>query len=145
MDKASDFGSEDCSSGGNRSTFHSNELLPTHPLRLLLVAIPQGHTKVPLRIELRLSESKSDVITITPWNRCRNFIQKSDFSTPYDHTEVARSTGAFLHVAHWSSGMIPALGVGGPGFKSRMSPKPQGTSACRNYQGSVAERSKALV
>ena len=24
--------------------------------------------KVPLRIELRLSESKSDVITITPWN-----------------------------------------------------------------------------
>ncbi|KAK4009529.1 hypothetical protein OUZ56_018656 [Daphnia magna] len=23
----------------------------------------------------------------------------------------------------WSSGMIPALGVGGPGFKSRMSPK----------------------
>jgi hypothetical protein len=27
-----------------------------------------------------------------------------------------------LLTAHWSSGMIPALGVGGPGFKSRMSP-----------------------
>jgi hypothetical protein len=27
--------------------------------------------KVPLRIELRLSESKSDVITITPWNRVK--------------------------------------------------------------------------
>ena len=28
-----------------------------------------------------------------------------------------------LRVAQWSSGMIPASGAGGPGFKSRLSPK----------------------
>ena len=29
----------------------------------------------------------------------------------------------FSSVAQWSSGMIPASGAGGPGFKSRLSPK----------------------
>ena len=28
----------------------------------------------------------------------------------------------FLQLAQWSRGMIPALGVGGPGFKFRLSP-----------------------
>ena len=28
-----------------------------------------------------------------------------------------------IRVAQWSSGMIPASGAGGPGFKSRLSPR----------------------
>ena len=28
------------------------------------------------------------------------------------------------NMAQWSRGMIPALGAGGPGFKSRLSPQP---------------------
>lgn len=37
---------------------------------------------------------------------------------------VIKSSGAvsLLNVAKWSRGMIPALGAGGPGFKSRFGP-----------------------
>ena len=34
-----------------------------------------------------------------------------------------RQAGLLIIAAQWSSGMIPASGAGGPGFKSRLSPK----------------------
>ena len=37
------------------------------------------------------------------------------------HDEPCRSV--LSSVAQWSSGMIPASGAGGPGFKSRLSPR----------------------
>ena len=34
-----------------------------------------------------------------------------------------KKRGGLISVAQWSRGMIPALGAGGPGFKSRLSPR----------------------
>ena len=36
---------------------------------------------------------------------------------------IQKSYKKQIRVAQWSSGMIPASGAGGPGFKSRLSPK----------------------
>ena len=36
---------------------------------------------------------------------------------------IENPSNEFIIAAQWSSGMIPASGAGGPGFKSRLSPK----------------------
>ena len=39
------------------------------------------------------------------------------------NTACSRRKEKVLSPAQWSRGMIPALGAGGPGFKSRLSPR----------------------
>ena len=43
----------------------------------------------------------------------------------YDFKRISIETPSIMEItaAQWSSGMIPASGAGGPGFKSRLSPK----------------------
>ncbi len=60
----------------------------------------------------------SDVINILMTSsaniRCK--VNLSNVETPVCHVLLESQ------VAQWSRGMIPALGAGGPGFKSRLSP-----------------------
>ena len=53
-----------------------------------------------------------------------HFIQMKlhDMQTVTRITTICDRQTHFYRVAQWSRGMIPALGAGGPGFKSRLSP-----------------------
>ena len=50
------------------------------------------------------------------------FITLSDVAI-LDESRMQLIDPEILSRAQWSSGMIPASGAGGPGFKSRLSPK----------------------
>ena len=71
--------------------------------------------------------------TFTPWCRVKMdfyvMVQWEKLRPPY-HIDLCLLTIVIFTVcvlavditAQWSRGMIPALGAGGPGFKSRLSP-----------------------
>ena len=65
------------------------------------------HKKTPVKISLSLSWSQWSLIDI------KRFLVDFHRASSHNTKTIA---------AQWSSGMIPASGAGGPGFKSRLSP-----------------------
>ena len=53
---------------------------------------------------------------------CDNFVEKFQLSW-VTYLIIWNPCNTQITVAQWSSGMIPASGAGGPGFKSRLSPR----------------------
>ena len=65
------------------------------------------------------------VSEVMPLFTIRVNVQRPETQQEFITLLVSRAKGKVVYVrtsAQWSRGMIPALGAGGPGFKSRLSP-----------------------